>query len=133
MNILIVEDMPELKLRNYEALLYQLKIQYKVVGSREAAISYLENLDDSQEFEIDGMILDLDFPGFENGKCYDQKMGLDIIEYLRKNGSNIPVMINSNIKLKQYEMEYSYMFGQCESAYDPNYWEKFFEYIYSLE
>ena len=132
MNILIVEDMPELKLRNYEGLLYQLKINYKVVGSKEKVISYLENSDDSQEFEkVDGIILDLDFPRFENGRGYYKKMGIELIDYLVKNNIYIPIMINSDINLEKHELNYPNIYGQCKSSYDPKYWENFFEYIYN--
>lgn len=134
MNILIVEDKPEVKLFYYEELLYSLKIEYNIVKSKEAAIKIIEKncLNDENEDYIDGIILDLGFPEFENGKNYDEKMGLKLIEYLKKSEINIPVMINSTTKLKKNEVNYQYLYGQSEYSYNPEFLENFLEYIYSI-
>ena len=136
MNILIVEDVPETKLMGYEELLYALKVKYKIVGSKEEAINYIEEKclknNVSNENCIDGIILDLGFPEFKNGRNYDEKMGLQVIEYLKKYEINIPVIINSTTKIKSNEVDYKYLYGQSQVAYNPQFLNSFFVYIYSM-
>ena len=137
MNVLIVKNIYGSEFQKYEELLYQLRINYKIVRSKAAAISLLEkqisNDDIEEQNKIEGIILDLSIPEDDNGRNYDKKMGLEIISYLMKNNMKVPVIINSELVLKDYEKNYPYIYGQFGNKYEPSILEKFLEYIFSLE
>lgn len=136
MNILIVKNISGSEFKKYEDLLYRLRTSYIIARSKEAALNLLKNqiVDDMEdEKRIEGIILDPSIPEYDNGRNYDQKMGLGIISYLEENNMNIPVIINSELVLKDYEKEYPYIYGQFGKQYNPKILEQFLEYIFSLE
>lgn len=109
MNIVFVDDQPELKIQ--EAIKYlkntNIKFNYSIFKSSNPALKYITtNLSD-----IDLIIIDLGLPKFEDDiSSYDKYEGLFVLEQILNKTKNIPIIINSTtvIRPKGYKTEKEY-------------------------
>ena len=93
MNILFVEDRPDLKIAT---ILYQLSHSTEphtsnTVKSVASAYRYII----AQSGKIDLVVLDLGLPLYDNGDRYHSLNGLQVIEKMIRKNINIPIIINS--------------------------------------
>lgn len=103
MNILIVDDYPEIKVR--QAIEYlekmQLDFTYTVEKSYHSAVKYLsKNFD-----EIDLAIIDLGLPVRDTGEGYSKLEGVNLITLICWKSVKIPIIINSTTEIPD-EKEY---------------------------
>ena len=102
MNILFVDDQPEHKIDKFVQYLSEIdkEMSVKLVSCSNVAKKYITDNVDS----IDLIVLDLGLPIFRDGYGYGKKEGLTILQLmLRKNITNIPVIINSTTELDDEE------------------------------
>lgn len=102
MNILFVDDQPELKVQ--EAIKYlkekKLNFDYSIFKSSNSALNYIvENLS-----KIDLLVLDLGLPkSDDNNYLYDKYEGLFVLEQILRKTKDIPIIINSTTIIKPYD------------------------------
>lgn len=102
MNILFVDDQPELKVQ--EAIKYlkekKLNFDYSIFKSSNSALRYIvENLS-----KIDLLVLDLGLPkSDDNNYLYDKYEGLFVLEQILRKTKDIPIIINSTTIVKPYD------------------------------
>jgi len=101
MNILIVDDMPNIKVTNAIDYLksQNLNFNYEITKSSSSGLLYLRN----HSNEIDLLILDLGLPLYDNGSDYSELEGLFIIEEIDRLELSIPIIINSSTKIPDEE------------------------------
>ena len=103
MNILIVDDYPEIKVR--QAIEYleqkQFDFTYTIAKSYHSAAMYL-----SKNFDkIDLAIIDLGLPVRDNGDGYSKLEGLNLVSLICWKNNKIPIIINSTTEIPN-EKEY---------------------------
>ena len=109
MNIVFVDDQPELKVQ--EAIKYlkekKLNYDYSIFKSSNSALRYVvENLS-----KIDLIVLDLGLPKIDdNNYLYDKYEGLFVLEQILSKTKDIPIIINSTtvIRHDNYKTEKEY-------------------------
>ncbi len=103
MNILVVDDLPALKVD--DALMYLqskgVKFDHTLALSVNSALRYLhENL-----AKVDLAIIDLGLPRFDNERVSDPVEGFDIVREVirlsRRKNTYIPIIINSTTKIEE--------------------------------
>jgi CheY-like chemotaxis protein len=103
MNILFVDDMPEIKVQPSIKYLQRRKVDftYQIVKSSREAIKCLNE----HSNEIDLAIVDLGLPFYENGEEYDEREGLEIVLLMLQNDKfkNIKIIINSTTEIPKDE------------------------------
>lgn len=97
MNILIVEDMPELKIKH---IIDYLKVKnidfsYTTTRSSSSALRYLF----THLSEIDLIVLDLGLPFYDNGSEYEDLGGLFLLEELLRKNIKISLIVNSTTEI----------------------------------
>jgi DNA-binding response OmpR family regulator len=95
MRFLIVEDDPHKAKRVADCLQGHEILQAQ---SRNVGIRILM---DSEEWEINGVILDMGLPIFDDGYGYNEKNGLLILRQMERRGIKIPVLIHSGNKFDE--------------------------------
>ena len=109
MNIVFVDDQPELKVQ--EAIKYlkekKLNYDYSIFKSSNSALRYIT----TNLANIDLIVLDLGLPKTEdNNYLYDKYEGLFILEQILRKTKDIPIIINSTTIIKPSE-------GKTEKEY----------------
>ena len=105
MNILFVDDTPEVKVEPIIQYLQKANIEftYEIKKSVGDACRYI----DKNYSSIDLAIIDLGLPAFDDGTIYDELNGLHIVDLLIRKNKKLPIIINStthlpNSKLKRF-------------------------------
>lgn len=106
-NILIVDDMPEIKIANaIEYLKSQnLDFNYEIIKNVRSALLYLHQ----HSNEIDLAIVDLGLPFYADSSDYGELEGLTIVDEILRLELSIPVIINSTTKIpneEQYQKDF---------------------------
>ena len=101
MNILFVDDYPDVKVR--QAIEYlekkQVDFTYTIAKSYHSAVLYL-----SKNFEnIDLAVIDLGLPVRDNGDGYNKLEGVNLISLICWKNLNIPIVINSSTEIPNEE------------------------------
>lgn len=101
MNILFVDDQPEIKVR--QAIEYleqkQLDFTYTIAKSYHSAVKYLsKNLK-----KTDLAVIDLGLPIYENGDGYSKLEGVNIISLICWRNNKMPIIINSTTDIPDEE------------------------------
>ena len=101
MNILFVDDYPDVKVR--QAIEYlkekQFDFTYTIAKSYHSAVLYL-----SKNFEnTDLAVIDLGLPVWDNGDGYNKLEGVNLISLICWKNLNIPIVINSSTEIPNEE------------------------------
>ena len=101
MNILFVDDQPEIKVQ--QAIEYleqkQLDFTYTIAKSYHSAVKYLsKNLK-----KTDLAVIDLGLPIYENGDGYSKLEGVNIISLICWRNNKMPIIINSTTDIPDEE------------------------------
>lgn len=101
MNILFVDDYPEIKVRQAIEYLEQkgLDFTYTIAKSYHSAVKYLsKNLKST-----DLAVIDLGLPLHDNGDNYSKLEGLNLVSLICWRNKKIPIIINSNTEIPDEE------------------------------
>ena len=103
--ILIVEDMPELKLDMLIRMLEieKVEFEYEIVKSITSAKRYLSKRGN----KVDVIISDLGLPIFDDEMVTNLLEGVGFIDDLKDFDIKVPVIINSTTSIPNYEMKKS--------------------------
>lgn len=105
--IVLVEDNTE-KANSIITTLEREGVEYYQLSALNPALKFI-----TKEFKkIDGIILDLGLPRFENGRVENIYSGLEIIEELKSLEINIPILINSSTLIDIDEKEFPFVFTE---------------------
>ena len=133
MKILIVED--DLYKRNKVIdILKEVNVQYKAEQAINPALRYIFN----HHEKIDGIILDLGIPKFENdvGIKNIPLGGLCVPREMLRLGFNIPILINSydayTVKYEEHLVDTHNIIGEI-APYMPNFKDTIISFIESIE
>lgn len=102
MNILIVDDYPETKVRQAIQYLEQKKVDftYTIVKSYNSAAKYIAK----HIKEVDLAIVDLGLPWFDGDIVKDNLEGIHVVSLIAyKSKGNVPVIINSTTAIPDEE------------------------------
>lgn len=105
--IVLIEDNAD-KSNNIISILDKEGIEYYLITALNPALRFITN----ESKKIDGIILDLGLPRFENERVEDITAGLDVVEELKRVGITIPVLINSSTLVEIDEKEYPFVFKE---------------------
>ena len=101
MNILFVDDYPEIKVRQAIEYLERkgLDFTYTIVKSYHSAVKYLsKNLKNT-----DLAVIDLGLPIYENGDGYSKLEGVNLISLICWRNNKTPIIINSTTEIPDEE------------------------------
>lgn len=105
--IVLVEDNAD-KSANIISILKKEGVEYYQLAALNPALKFIT----SESKKIDGIILDLGLPRFENKRVDNLYAGIEVIEELKELGINIPVLINSSTLVDIDEKEYPFVFKE---------------------
>ena len=124
MNIVFVDDQPELKVQ--EAIKYlkekKLNFDYSIFKSSNSALRYIT----TNLANIDLIVLDLGLPKTEdNNYLYDKYEGLFILKQILRKTKDIPIIINSTTIIKPFD-------GKTEKEYFKTFTPAVIEHVEHL-
>lgn len=128
MRILIVDDHAETKCRGIIEECQKRGIEVEIKKGRNSALRRIIY----GEQEIDGIILDMGIPVFDDGYTEDEKEGDDVLRELERKEYNIPVLIFSTTE-SDYKDECDFVVDQMTDWYIVQEEEKFFKFLEKIE
>lgn len=127
MKILIVDDYPETKCFGIIKECKKREIEIVIEKAISPALQRIFLSDDSK---IDGIILDMGLPIYENGRIESQNAGERVLRELERKRMEIPVLVFSETNLKK---SYTSVFDIMKNWYIMEEEEKFFAFVDYLE
>ena len=128
MKILIVDDNAKTKCRDIIEQCRERNIEVEIKGAIGSACYYLCH----HENPIDGVILDMGLPIYEDERQYNANGGDRVLRELRRRNINIPVLIFSNTESKE-KQNCKFVFAQIYNWYIVQEEEKFFAFLEKLQ
>lgn len=105
--VVLVEDNAD-KADNVTKILEKEGVEYHQLTALNPALRFITK----ESKKIDGIILDLGLPRFENERVENLYAGIDIVKELKRVGINIPVLINSTTLVDIDEEKYPFVFKE---------------------
>ena len=100
--ILFVEDQPDYKLHVFICWikLKNIKVEYLILGSINEAKKYLSTTNE----KIDLVVTDLGLPRFRGERVENSLQGVELVRFLPKFNSKIPVIIYSTTDIPNFNL-----------------------------
>lgn len=128
MKILIVDDYAETKCSGIITEFKKRGIEYEIAKERNSALRRII----CKEQNIDGIVLDMGIPVWNNEFTEDEREGDDVLRELHRMEYNIPVLIFSTTQ-SHYKDECNFVVDQMTDWNIQQEEEKFFSFLEKIE
>ena len=128
MKILIVDDYAETKCSGIITECKKRGIEYEIAKGRNSALRRII----CKEQNIDGIVLDMGIPVWDNEFTEDEREGDDVLRELHRKKYNIPVLILSTTN-SEYKDECNFVVDQMKEWNVVEEEQKFFAFLEKIE